>query len=438
MNWRNNILFFIIALYILGISLFSANFAIGSQDNWLDYLRSLFNYGNISTFPSYPYETKQQSDFLRPPLTKNITSDKISSIFDFEDAIISLVDKANPAVVSIVITKYVPIVEQYYINPFSFDDDFPLPPEIRKFFQFQIPQYKQKEELKKEKVGGGSGFIVSKNGLIATNKHVVSDPKAEYTVYLNNGKKYDAKVLAVHPVDDLALLKINADNLPVLPLGDSDNIKIGQFVIAIGNALGEFQNTVSFGLVSGLRRSLIANDERGNIEKLEDLIQTDAAINFGNSGGPLLNLKGEVIAINTAIASGAENIGFAIPVNRLKKMIDQINKKGFIEVPFLGVYYILIDEAVQKEYKLPVSYGAYVYNDKKSPIIPNSPAAKAGLRNGDIILSVDNEMITTQKSLAQIIAKKEVGQKITLKVLRDNKEILIDVTLDVLPKNLPD
>lgn len=438
MNRRNNILFFVIALYILGVSLFSANFAIGSQNNWLDYLRSLFNFGNVLNSSPYSYETKQQLDFLRPTFTKNIANDRINSIFDFEDEIISLVDKANPAVVSIVITKYVPIVEQYYINPFSFDDDFPLPPEIRRFFQFQIPQYKQKNELKQEKVGGGSGFIVSKNGLIATNKHVVNDAKAEYTVYLNNGKKYNAKVLAIHPVDDLALLKIDADNLPVLPLGNSDNIKIGQFVIAIGNALGEFQNTVSFGLVSGLRRNLIANDERGNIEKLEDLIQTDAAINFGNSGGPLLNLKGEVIAINTAIASGAENIGFAIPVNRLKKMIDQINKKGFIEVPFLGVYYILIDETVQKEYKLPVNYGAYINNDKKSPIIPNSPAAKAGLRNGDIILSVDGEIVTTQKSLAQIISNKEVGQKITLKVLRDNKEILVDVILDALPKDLHD
>ncbi len=199
---------------------------------------------------------------------------------------------------------------------------------------------KSSRRIKKEKqkVGGGTGFIVSSDGLIVTNKHVVSDKDAEYTVYLSDGKKYKAKVLAVHPVDDLALIKINASGLPTLKLGDSDKIKLGQFVLAIGNALAEFQNTVSFGVISGLKRSITASDESGGVERLEDLIQTDAAINFGNSGGPLINLRGEVIGINTAIAGGAENIGFAIPVNRVKKMIDEFRQRGKIEIPFLGVY----------------------------------------------------------------------------------------------------
>jgi S1-C subfamily serine protease len=366
-------------------------------------------------------EPKQQL-FLNPAPT----------VYDLESAVTQIAEKSSSAVVSIVISKYVPIVERFYINPF---EEFELPPELKPFFEFQIPQYREKG-YEKQKVGGGTGFIVSSDGLILTNKHVVSDPKAEYTVYLNDGRKFKAEILAVHPTDDLALIKIPASNLPSLSLGDSDKIKIGQFVIAIGNALGEFQNTVSFGVISGLRRSITASDQTGNIERLEGLIQTDAAINFGNSGGPLINLKGEVIGVNTAIAGGAENIGFAIPINRAKKMINEVRTKGKIEVPFLGVYYLLINEEVQKKFNLPVDYGAYVYREEKSAIIPNSPAELYGLRDKDIILEVDGEKITPQNSLAQIIMKKSVGQKVNLKILRNNQTLNIYVILGSLPKNL--
>jgi S1-C subfamily serine protease len=366
-------------------------------------------------------EPKQQL-FLNPAPT----------VYDLESAVTQIAEKSSSAVVSIVISKYVPIVERFYINPF---EEFELPPELKPFFEFQIPQYREKG-YEKQKVGGGTGFIVSSDGLILTNKHVVSDPKAEYTVYLNDGRKFKAEILAVHPTDDLALIKIPASNLPSLSLGDSDKIKIGQFVIAIGNALGEFQNTVSFGVISGLRRSITASDQTGNIERLEGLIQTDAAINFGNSGGPLINLKGEVIGVNTAIAGGAENIGFAIPINRAKKMINEVKTKGKIEVPFLGVYYLLINEEVQKKFNLPVDYGAYVYREEKSAIIPNSPAELYGLRDKDIILEVDGEKITPQNSLAQIIMKKSVGQKVNLKILRNNQTLNIYVILGSLPKNL--
>jgi serine protease Do len=379
-------------------------------------------------------------------LLKNVTSSKPSftpsqqpyfinpapTVFDLESAVTQIAEKSSSAVVSIVISKYVPIVERFYINPF---EEFELPPEIKPFFEFQIPQYREKG-YEKQKVGGGTGFIVSSDGLIITNKHVVSDSKAEYTVYLNDGRKFKAEVLALHPTDDLALIKIKANNLPTLVLGDSDKVKIGQFVIAIGNALGEFQNTVSFGVVSGLRRSITASDQSGNVERLEGLIQTDAAINFGNSGGPLINLKGEVIGVNTAIAGGAENIGFAIPINRAKKMIEEIKTKGKIEVPFLGIYYLLINEEVQKKFNLPVDYGAYVYREGQSAIIPNSPAELYGLRDKDIILEMDGEKITPQNSLAQIIMKKSVGQKVNLKVLRDNQTLNIYVILGSLPKNL--
>lgn len=351
-----------------------------------------------------------------------------------EDAVTLIAERSSQSVVSIVISKYVPIVEKYYVNPF---EEFDIPPELKPFFEFhfEIPKFRQKG-YEKQKVGGGTGFIVSSDGLILTNKHVVNDPNAEYTVYLNDGRKFKAKVLLLHPTDDLALIKIDARSLKPLPLGDSDKVKLGQFVLAIGNALGEFQNTVSFGVISGLKRSITASDEKGNIERLENLIQTDAAINFGNSGGPLINLKGEVIGVNTAIAGGAENIGFAIPINRAKKMIQDYRTKGKIEIPFLGVYYILINDEIQKKFNLPVNYGAYVYKESGSAVIPNSPAELYGLKDRDIILELDGEKITTQNSLGQIIQKKSIGQRVNLKVLRKGKILNIFVILRSLPKNL--
>lgn len=358
-------------------------------------------------------------------------------ISDLESRITNIVDKSAPSVVSIVISKYVPVIERYYVDPFEF---FDLPPDIKPFFNFDfgVPRYQQKG-LQKEQVGGGTGFVVSSDGLILTNKHVVNDDKAEYTVYLNDGRKFKAKVLALHPVDDIALIKIEANNLTPVKLGNSDDLRLGQFVIAIGNALGEFQNTVSIGVVSGLKRSFAAADSEGKLEKLEDMIQTDAAINFGNSGGPLINLKGEVIGINTAIVSSAQNIGFAIPINRAKRMIEEFSTKGKIEVPFLGVRYIMIDEEVQKKFNLPVKEGAYIYSDPNSnlkAIIPNSPAEKYGLKEGDIILEVDGEKVNLKNSLGKIILNKKVNQNIRLKILRESKQINLNVILGVMPNNL--
>jgi serine protease Do len=411
---------YLIILFLGLLMVFSLIYAESEGQNVFKGLLDLLLKNITSSKPSFT--PSQQPYFINPAPT----------VFDLESAVTQIAEKSSSAVVSIVISKYVPIVEKFYINPF---EEFELPPEIKPFFEFQIPQYREKG-YEKQKVGGGTGFIVSSDGLIITNKHVVSDSKAEYTVYLNDGRKFKAEVLALHPTDDLALIKIKANNLPTLVLGDSDKVKIGQFVIAIGNSLGEFQNTVSFGVVSGLRRSITASDQSGNVERLEGLIQTDAAINFGNSGGPLINLKGEVIGVNTAIAGGAENIGFAIPINRAKKMIEEIKTKGKIEVPFLGIYYLLINEEVQKKFNLPVDYGAYVYREGQSAIIPNSPAELYGLRDKDIILEMDGEKITPQNSLAQIIMKKSVGQKVNLKVLRDNQTLNIYVILGSLPKNL--
>ena len=229
-----------------------------------------------------------------------------------------VVKEVSPAVVSVIISKYVPILVQEYYNPFGENSPFNI----------MIPRIVEKGKELKE-VGGGSGFIVSSDGIIVTNKHVVLDEKAQYTVLANDGNKYSAKVLARDPNQDIAIIKIDANNLSVVNLGDSDGVEIGQSVIAIGNALGEFRNTVSVGIISGLMRTITAGGG-GFEEKLEEVIQTDAAINLGNSGGPLLNLFGEVIGMNTAMATDAENIAFAIPVNKIKKDILDVKATGKI------------------------------------------------------------------------------------------------------------
>jgi serine protease Do len=324
---------------------------------------------------------------------------------------INVVKEVSPAVVSIVITKDVP----KYINPF---EGFP-------FFEFQVPG-----EMEKKEIGGGSGFLVSSDGLVLTNKHVVLDKEAEYTVLTNDGKKFPAKVLARDPGQDLAIIKIEGSNFPVVKLGDSDNLQIGQTVIAIGNVLGEFRNSVSVGVISGLGRTVSASGG-GFYETLEDVIQTDAAINPGNSGGPLLNLKGEVIGINTAMASGAENIGFAIPINQAKRDIEQVKTTGKIVYPFLGVRYVLITDEIQKKNNLPVNYGALVGKGAQGEpaVTLGSAADKAGIREGDIILEFNGEKITTENSLAKIIMKYHPGDKVKLKILRGTQEKIFEVVL---------
>ncbi|MFH1129224.1 MAG: trypsin-like peptidase domain-containing protein [Patescibacteria group bacterium] len=228
-----------------------------------------------------------------------------------------VVKSVSPSVVSIIVSKYVPILEKEYYNPFGENSPF----------RILIPRIVEKGKELKE-VGGGTGFVVSEDGLIVTNKHVVIDTSAEYTVLTNDGSKFPAKILIRSSEQDVAILKINTTNLQSVRLGNSDRIEIGQSVIAIGNALGEFRNTVSSGIISGLMRSITAGDGGGFKEKLDEVIQTDAAINSGNSGGPLLNLYGEVIGINTAVAINAENIGFAIPINKIKQDIFDAKNKG--------------------------------------------------------------------------------------------------------------
>jgi S1-C subfamily serine protease len=353
------------------------------------------------------------------------TTEPYQSGSSIEQAVVSVVQKVSPSVVSIIETKNVPIVEKYYIDPFNefFGNPFGSP------FEFQIPQYRQ-QGTQKQEVGGGSGFIISSDGLIVTNKHVVVDTESEYTVFTNDGKKYSAKVLARDPLQDLAVIKINASNLVPVMLGNSDGVKVGQFAITIGNALGEFRNTVSFGVVSGIRRNLSAGGENVQ-EVLDEVIQTDAAINPGNSGGPLLNLKGEVIGINTAMAQGAENIGFAIPINKAKHDITEGTTSGKIVYPFLGVRYIEINDDLQQQKGLSVNCGALIGpgSQGESAIVSGSPAQKAGLRSGDIILEVQGEKLGLDNSLSKIIQKYNPGDTVMLKILRGKQEMNLTVTL---------
>lgn len=349
---------------------------------------------------------------------------------DYENAVISAVEEGSKSVVSIIISKDLPVIEQCAYNPFG-----NLPPEFHDFFDSN-PFYKPCDNGKTQhkEIGGGSGFIISEDGMILTNKHVVADEKADYTVLTNDGGKYDAKVLARDPVQDLAIIKISKTGLPVAKLGDSDSIRLGQTAIAIGNALGEFRNTVSTGVVSGLARSVTASSGNGS-EDLSNLIQTDAAINPGNSGGPLLNLRGEVVGINTAIVSGAQSIGFAIPINQAKRDIKSVKATGDIKAAYLGVRYVVVNADIAAKQKLVVDYGALVRGSNDgAAVVSDSPADKAGVKAEDIITEVNGKKVDKDHLLANLIAQYSIGDVVDLTVHRGKDTIHIKVTLGERPK----
>jgi len=352
------------------------------------------------------------------------------TIFSQEHFVVDAVKKTNPAVVSIILSKEVPKYEAYLSptqpqNPFG--DMFPG-------FNFNIPQYQYRQNgTEKKEIGGGSGFFVSGDGLIVTNKHVVDQKDVEYTVFTNDGKKHTAKVVALDPVLDIALIRIDGSGYPYLSLGNSDALEVGQSVIAIGNALAEFRNTVSVGVVSGLARSITAGDNQGSTETLDQVIQTDAAINPGNSGGPLLDLSGKVVGVNVAIAQGSQNIGFALPVNSVKGAIESVKLTGKIIRPYLGVRYLQINSEVKDKNNLTVDYGVLIKQGATASdlaVIPGSPADKAGLVENDIILKVDGVKLDGKTSFASIIRQKKVGQVITLKILHRGEEKTVTATLE--------
>jgi len=359
---------------------------------------------NLPTFPDL-WQKKEAAPLI--PLNQG----KEKQIVVYEESVITkVVEKSLPAVVTIGIKKTTTTGGFFEIDPFN-----PFSPFRR------IPGQKKKIEQ-----NIGSGFIIDAKGLIITNKHVVSDNEASYQILTYDKKKYNVEKIYRDPLNDLAILKINASNLKTLNLGDSSNLKLGQLVIAIGTPLGEFTNTVTSGIISGLGRGITAGSPfEGYVEKLDNVIQTDAAINPGNSGGPLLNSQGEVIGVNTAIASEGQNIGFAIPSNVVKSLLDKFQKQGGnFERPFLGVRYQMIDKqtAILNE----VVEGAYVVE-----VVEGSPAEKAGIEVEDIIIEFDGKKVKgdNDQSLAALILEKKVGDNVVLKIWRNGEIKNLTATL---------
>lgn len=344
-----------------------------------------------------------------------------------ENAVVSAVEKSMPAVVSVIIKKTSGEIYDEYLKSDPFED----------FFKNLIPDYGElnlpKDKNALEQIGAGTGFIVSEDGLIITNKHVIEDKTAIFSILTNDGEEYSVEILSKNPVQDIAILKIKDTQnkkFGTLKLGDSTSLRLGQSVIAIGNALGEFQNSVSVGVVSGLSRNVLAQGN-GTVENLENIIQTDTAINRGNSGGPLLNLRGEVIGINTAVSQGGENIGFAIPIDRAKRDLEQVLNQGKISYPFLGIRYVILNEGTAREAGLSVNYGAYIIKSSNGDpsIIPDSPAERAGLMEEDIVLEANGKKISESNTLKTIIQDYFPGDTITLKVLRKGNEFSLKITL---------
>ncbi len=353
--------------------------------------------GERIKFPQLPkVEVKQ-------PITE-----KQVKITSEESLIIDVVDKVSPSVVTVSISTTRQMGRMFQIDPFD------------PFGTFR--QQPGKEEKVEQDIG--SGFVLTQDGLIVTNKHVVGESNAKYRVITKDDKSYDVEKIYRDPANDLAILKINATNLQPIEMGDSSGIKVGQMAIAIGTALGEFRHTVTTGVISGLGRGITAGSPfEGFAEKLDNVIQTDAAINPGNSGGPLLNSSGQVIGVNTAVAQGGQNIGFALPINVVKEGRDNFNKTGQFSRPYLGIRYSTItrDLALMNE----VPEGAYVRE-----VIQGGPAEKAGLEAGDIITKIDGlRMSGADGEVAKVIGGKKVGDSISLEYWREGQSKTINVTL---------
>lgn len=282
-------------------------------------------------------------------------------------------------------------------------------------------------------VGGGSGFLVDSRGFILTNKHVIAEPGVRYVVTLSDGGTYDATIAARDPVNDIAILKIDPRTaLPVVPLGNSATLKLGEPVLAFGNVLGILKNTVSKGIVSGLSRAVTAQaDPAAPPQEMRGLIQTDAAINVGNSGGPLIDMRGCAIGVNAATIQGTENIGFAVPVNSAKRDLEDLKKFGHIRRPLLGLRYLTINADLQQKLALPVSYGALITREHPLDVavVEGTPAAQAGVKEHDVVLAWNGEKITQDKSIQDYLETSNVNEEVALTVLRKDKELVLRVTL---------
>ena len=306
------------------------------------------------------------------------------------------------------------------------------------FSGYGLPQSEQ---------SAGTGIILTASGLIITNRHVVPAGTTNVSVTLADGSELKDVSVVGRTSDssslDVAFLKINnarGHKLTPAVLGDSSKVQVGDAVVAIGNALGQFQNTVTSGIISGYGRSVQASSQGSgqNAESLDNLFQTDAAINEGNSGGPLVNLNGQVIGINTAIAGNAQNIGFSIPINDVKGLVDQVEQTGKLQMAWLGVYYIPLTNDIVQQYGLDVNHGAWIPSATilgQDPIVSGGPADKAGLKQGDVIIKIDGQTISQSNSLTSIISRDRVGQHVTLTITRSGRTISVVAILGVAPSS---
>ena len=426
----------VLSVFILGVFLLSGSSALAFSNFW----KTSSEKSNISFEESILNKIEalqEENEELKEKLEKLEKQPVTSSGFNIAD----MVEDTKKSVVSIIAKKDLVIYKRnpqmfdpfFHFDPFN-SDPFDIFNHMRKRqYEYQEPEIEKKE---KTKVGGGSGFIYSEDGLIVTNKHVVNDEESEYSVVLYDGTELDAEVLAKDPYNDIAVVKVNLEeyegDLQPAVFGDSKKVRVGESVVAIGNALAEFENTVTSGIISALGRSIVATDRMRSAEQISDLIQTDAAINPGNSGGPLMNLKGEVIGMNTAIAERAEGIGFAIPSHYIKEIAKTVEKHGKLVRPYIGIRYIMINEENAENFGVDSDYGALIQGGVSADepaVVKDSPADKAGLQGGDVILEVEGEKVENENGIRELLFKHSPDDTITFLILRDKEEKEIKITV---------
>lgn len=351
---------------------------------------------------------------MNTPVSEQVMESRIVELIEEESATIAVVERVTPAVVSIVVKKQRGDVETgFFFSPFLY------------------PESVDQDPTELIEVSSGTGFFVSEDGYLLTNRHVVDELNATYFVVNNDGEELPAELIDIDPFNDIAVLRAEGEGFPAVTLGDSGNLQIGQTVIAIGNTLSEFRNTVTKGVVSGINRRVTAGNAY-NAEIIDEAIQTDAAINPGNSGGPLINLLGEVIGMNTAVSFEGESVGFAIPINEAKRAVDDVKNYGRIVRPWLGVRYVLVAADEQEGEEIVYEVGALIVAGEQpgeNGVVEGSPAYLAGLLEGDIIIAVEGVKLSEDNALAELISAYHPEDVVEIAVLRDGVEFTFNVTL---------